>query len=327
MIEVKLITSTERPINTVWKIWMESKTNGEYPNISSSEKLELFQKLLIMDVPIMESIYFTFLIKGISISWREQAVRHRIGTKVGDRTGVDIIPEYNMSSFWSQSFRIKDMSEFYENKEFRIPESINENKEALSFYRHTMSEIQYAYSTLVTKYGIPYEDARELLPLGTTSNITWTLNLKALKHITRKRSCYILQSSLWHPVISGMVAQIDSKVSQQIADTLREPPCVECGKYKDCVYKTENDRRIKGEDSLPVCPMFLYHSVINKSPTSINPKSDNNPELINELIESALNHTVIEEADVPAFIIKMKEDLNRFSKYWKHLIYPKSMEV
>ncbi len=200
-VEVKLISFTDNPINTVWKIWMESKAVNDYSNVPHDEKLELLKKLFEMDVPVIESIYFTFLIKNVSISWREQAVRHRIGTKVGNEVGIDTIPEFNSSSFWSQSLRIKSMSEFYENKEYRIPESISNNKEALNIYRNAMSTIQYSYSMLVDKCGISFEDARELIPLGATANITWTLNLKALKHITRKRSCFTGDTVV--PLING----------------------------------------------------------------------------------------------------------------------------
>ena len=38
---------------------------------------------------------------------------------------------------------------------------------------------------------------------------------------------------------------------------LAQPPCMNCGQYQACVFKLDNEKRIKGEDPLPPCALFL----------------------------------------------------------------------
>ena len=321
MVEVELISASNNPIETIWRIWRESKSpDGDYEDESFDKKLELVRELVSMDVPVVENVSFTFLIKGISVSWREQAVRHRVGTKVGDSLGVDIIPESHDSSYWSTSMRIADMSKFYDDNGFRMPESIERLEAAKVVYNNAMKIIQDSYKVLVESYDIPFEDARELIPLGATHKITWTLNLKAMKHIIKKRSCFILQSSLWHPVIIGMVGALRKNGMGEIADILVEPPCVKGGKFHDCAYPVENTRRIHGKDSLPVCPMYLYHNLMT-SLTNDDINMMSGDELIQKLVDDAVGETNLIEVDESEFREKMTDDLKRFSKYWKHLIY------
>ena len=331
MVEVSLISKTSNPVETIWRIWMESKEKNFNPNDLSyiyGDKQKLVRKLINMDVPVIENISYTFLIKGVSISWREQAVRHRVGTKVGDKLGVDIIPNGHDSTYWSTSMRIMDMSKFYDEEGFRTPDSIMENETVRQIYNATLKIIQDTYRTLVKEYGIPFEDARELIPLGATHTITWTLNLKAIKHIIKKRSCAILQSSLWHPVIKGMIGAMKSEGDWFIADALVEPPCVTDDRFKECVYEEENRRRLAGDDCLPVCPLYLYHNLM----TDLNSDDLDKlsvTELINTLVNAAITHTdfhnskINSEISKEIFAEKMKDDLIRLSDYWITLIYQK----
>jgi hypothetical protein len=65
----------------------------------------LFKAVIAQKIPVGEHVDFVFMLENVSVSWREQAVRHRIGAKVVDeRIGIDIIPELAESSFWSQCF-------------------------------------------------------------------------------------------------------------------------------------------------------------------------------------------------------------------------------
>jgi len=254
-LDVKILTHTIQPIETIWDIWQYSKTYTDHiPQPDRSVKEKLFQDLINMDVPILENVSFTFLLENMSISFREQIVRHRIGTKVGDNIGVDIVPDFNSSSYWSQSMRIKDMSSFADENDFRIPDSIGGDGQAYGVYVDAMVEIQNVYSKLIS-LGIPMEDAREVLPLGTQHRMTWTVNLKSLIHILRKRSCWILQAGYWTDFTSQVVDQL-MKISP-VFRILGHPPCVKDGKCVDCKYKHENERRVDGRDNLPTCP--IYH--------------------------------------------------------------------
>lgn len=219
--------------------------------------LKVINQILFEGIPVAENINFTFHLKNISISWREQAVRHRVGLKFGESLGADMIPELPSSTWWSQSMRVIPKDEFYEMGEFRIPDSIKDSPAAEVMYRRILKNLQEGYTAL-TSMGIPNEDAREVLPMALTHDITWTMNLATLIHIIGKRACWVLQSGLWGPVIQGMVDELCEKVSP-IFRNLVQPPCFKGGKFNSCVFHATMVERFNGRDGMPPCPMYVNH--------------------------------------------------------------------
>ena len=96
---VTLLTWTHLPLETVYSVWQASKTEGrlvtpsEVADMVPPEEVEgLFRAVIAQRIPIGEHIQFVFMIDGVSVSWREQAVRHRIGVKPSpERIGVDMV--------------------------------------------------------------------------------------------------------------------------------------------------------------------------------------------------------------------------------------------
>jgi thymidylate synthase ThyX len=276
--KVTLFNWTPMPMETVWGLWDQSKTEGPIrspqwvkENIESAEVEKLFRAVIAQRIPIGESIDFIFILEGVSISWREQAVRHRIGTKPSsERLGVDIvhidaIPDLADSVWWSQSMRIQNMGKFADNQAYRVPDSIydkrvifgGERTNAVHLYHSMMLNIQEAYNALVAA-GVPMEDARELIPLGAQHRLSWKLNMSSLQHIVGKRGCWILQLGIWGPVIMGMIEELVDKVHPIFRETVT-PPCFATGSddFKGCTYHEECRRRYTGDDELPPCPLHL----------------------------------------------------------------------
>lgn len=272
--KAELITHTENPIETVYVLWERSKNENFHMTVSEvksriendskfgKEVIQLFRKVIAQKIPIAENINFTFMLNSDPISHREQMVRHRIGTTVGDNFGVDIIPSIEKSSFWSESMRILDYSKFVEDGKYYVPETISKNPIASKEYVETLLKIQKGYSNLI-KLGIPMEDARNVLPLGTTMNISWSLNLAALMHIIGIRSCWILQYSLWSEIIGSMVREMSEKIHPIFSDLIL-PLCFKSGEFVECEFIHENERRVDGRDKLPVCPLYYTHSMDKK---------------------------------------------------------------
>lgn len=233
---------------------------------------DLFRRVIAQRIPIGEHIDFIFVLEGVSVSWREQGVRHRIGVKISpERLGIDLIPDLADSTFWSQSMRIMDMGEFASRGEYRVPETLDgkvipqgfegmSGASAEEAYRTLMWEIQQGYNALVAA-GVPMEDARELIPLGAQHRLSWKLNIGALQHILGKRGCWILQGGLWGPVARGMMKELAEKVDPVFRD-LATPPCVKGNQFTGCVFREEARRRLTGEDELPPCPLHLAQHVI-----------------------------------------------------------------
>lgn len=272
-VKVTLLSATPRPLELVYSLWMASKNDEKLitpdevaATIAPEEVRKLFRSVIEQRIPVGESVDFVFMIEGVSVSWREQAVRHRIGvTPSPERLGVDIgmvdvhaIPNLADSVWWSQSMRIQDMGKFADNNGYRVPETLLEHPnsaELLSKYTATMEHVQEMYNELVAA-GIPMEDARELIPLGATHRISWRLNISALQHIVSKRGCWILQLGIWGPVIQGMIQELVEKVDP-IFGELVTPPCLKGDTFTGCVYHEENRRRYTGDDRHAPCPLHV----------------------------------------------------------------------
>lgn len=276
--KITLLSHTEYPLETVYSVWEASKSENQLltpeevaTTVKPAEVRKLFRAVIQQKIPVGEHVDFIFMLENVSVSWREQAVRHRIGTKISpERVGadmvMDVMPDLADSSWWSQSMRIQDMSKFADNLNYRVPQSIldHEKSEALlSGYMATMQSIQEMYRQLLA-HDIPMEDARELIPLGAQHRISWKLNIGSLQHIVGKRGCWILQLGIWGPIITGMVKELVEKVDPIFAE-LVTPPCLKGDGFAGCIYHEENRRRYTGDDAHPPCPLHFKHHHIAES--------------------------------------------------------------
>lgn len=250
--EVKLLTITKDPVESLYALWYNSR-NKDFMSVDKvksnmlidpkfyDEVMNTVKLIYSSSIPVGEAIQVTFWLKDVPVALREQLVRHRT------------------TSPWVQTSRTVDNRNF----EGYVPENIRNNKEALSILEDAYEDIRVAYSKLVD-LGIPVEDARVVNPEGRLHSLAWTANLRNLIQALRQRSCWIAQSSLWAPVLIGMKREL-STVSPLLASLLTVPPC----NYKECKYPVENERRVSGEDPLPVCPLFITNTKhLDKYPTN-----------------------------------------------------------
>jgi thymidylate synthase-like protein len=282
--KVTLVSHTNLPLETVFAVWEQSKLTTPYRSperikaeVDPAEVRKLFHDVIEQRIPVGEHIDFIFELEHISISWREQAVRHRIGTKPGPE-GVgadfifDIIPDLADSSWWSQSMRLLDLRKFAARGDYRVPESIlaHPEREALyNIYKHVMDQIELGY-TILADAGIPLEDARELIPLGAQHRMTWKLNMGALQHIASKRSCWILQMPIWGPILRGMVSELVTKIDPAFG-MIVTPPCMKGDSFMGCKFEEENARRYDGRDAHPVCSLHFFNNHMNGARTVGHP--------------------------------------------------------
>jgi len=301
--KVTLMTQTALPLETVYAVWEASKSEDKLitpewvrDNVPRDEVEELFRAVIQQRIPIGEHLDFVFMLENVSVSFREQMVRHRVGTTPSpERVGADIvmgeIPLLHKSSFWSQSMRIQDMSKFATNGAYRLPPTVEKDPVAEALFTKTMRDVGAAYSALVDM-GIPMEDARELIPLGAQHRISWKLNISALQHIVGERGCWILQLGLWGPVIQGMIQELVEKVHPIFAE-LVTPPCIKKDEFKGCIYMEECRRRHTGDDRLPPCPLHLTH----------------HPEAVAAVLGEGFTEVPREE--------EMKERAKDYKKFWR----------
>ena len=260
------------PLQVIAVIWKQSKTTQPLDEIidevaaMGEQDLADLMNAVLSGVPVVEAVSFNFIIENASISWREQMVRHRVGTKPDSRVGVDwqaldVTDAGDVAdmSAWSQSMRLLDMSKFASERRYRTPDAVaGFGPDCVAEWHDDMVTIERMYAKWA-KRGVPLEDARELIPLGATSRLSWTVNLRTLQHIVRKRGCTILQLGLWGPIINGMIEEMATKI-HPVFRSLVTPPCMKADKYVGCIFPEDNARRLDGRDhNLPVCPLFLIN--------------------------------------------------------------------
>ncbi len=306
---------TDDPVKAIWFMWEQSRCDdsievmedryafledeGYIIDATDDEKKELvehakinhiklpvdgmrpderFKLLLQMDVPVMETLKYSFMLENIPVSFREQLVRHRIGAKVGPNNYVDDEPGIPEVTYWSQTSRVRDLQNFVQNGNFFTPELDKKEKKPIKVsedgpgpieqlldpgftdeevFLYGLRAVQWSYRELRARE-YPPEIAREVLPSCTTHRITWTVNMKSLKHVFGHRTCWIAQAGYWHPIIQGVLRELTEKVNP-VFRTLANPPCIDklTGKYKECIFQHENKHRMPGGND-PGIPCSLW---------------------------------------------------------------------
>ena len=127
---------------------------------------KLIRKLLYLGhESILEHASATFLIEDISRSCMAQLTRHRL------------------ASFTVESMRYVD----YSSAVFVDPASIVESGDRFRLYTQATALALYTYRKLL-ELGVPHEDARFVLPIGTSTRLAVTANFREWRHIIRLRT-------------------------------------------------------------------------------------------------------------------------------------------
>lgn len=177
--QVSLIQSTPNPIETIAKI--ASICYDSNP----ADPMKLVKHLYNNGhLSVMEHIYFTFKIEGISRACSHQLVRHR------------------HCSFTQRSQRYCTEDGFG----IIVPESIySKNQE--ENYEKLMFRIEGNYIGLCAS-GVPNEDARYVLPNACATALYLSCNLRELIHITNERLCTKAQREI-RELVKRMVDLVD----------------------------------------------------------------------------------------------------------------------
>ena len=133
---------------------------------------------------VMEHIYFTFKIEGISRACSHQLVRHR------------------HCSFTQRSQRYCSEDGF----KVILPPSIEKNYSSECDYDHIVRDIDETYAELQNS-GIPNEDARYVLPNACETSLYLSCNLRELIHMSNERLCRRAQWEI-RELVKQMVALV-----------------------------------------------------------------------------------------------------------------------
>jgi hypothetical protein len=133
---------------------------------------ELFKGLAYQS---LEDLRVAFAVRGASRVLTHQLVRTRA------------------AAFKQQSQRDSWMGKW---PEFRMPESIWAQPRLRSMWIRCLRELHACYNAAVLGYDIPYEDARYILPEGTTNFILCEYSLRTFIETYAYRGCVMFQSEM-----------------------------------------------------------------------------------------------------------------------------------
>ena len=136
---------------------------------------------------VMEHIYFTFKVEGISRACSHQLVRHR------------------HCSFTQRSQRYCSEDGFG----FVTPLSIEERDEN-GDYNFFMQEVAENYCDM-QEVGVPNEDARYILPNACETSLYVSCNLRELIHMANERKCFRAQWEI-RELVTKMCDLVDSRL-------------------------------------------------------------------------------------------------------------------
>lgn len=127
---------------------------------------------------VLEHVFLTFGVQRMSRACMAQITRHRlISFDIQSQRYVDFSEEDPDRFYTPQSFSADTVQSREGRKEITIS-----SEERLKRYRELVNEAQEFYQDMVDA-GVPKEDARMGLPIGTRVNGTMSMNLRHLLHI------------------------------------------------------------------------------------------------------------------------------------------------
>ncbi|MCD6324160.1 MAG: FAD-dependent thymidylate synthase [Desulfurococcales archaeon] len=147
----------------------------DYPR----EKVGEWVKAAVAFPSVMEHLTLTFMVEGISRVTSHQLVRHRI------------------ASYTQESQRYSAAE-----GEFVIPDTVASSGFKDSFTR-VVNEARKLYDEMVSA-GVPYEDARFVLPQSVKTRLLMTVNLRELIHIACLRGASAAQWEI-RELVKGLI--------------------------------------------------------------------------------------------------------------------------
>ena len=220
---------------------------------------------------VFEHAHFTFSIEGVSRACSHQLVRHRIATfdqqsqryvdftilldpnhKMYDKEFSEVIEAYRASGKLPESPDPVKAIERY----FVFPPTIRRRPESARQLASSYADDVLEYTKLV-KGGVPPEDARFVFPNGMKTNITATLNYRAIYEIADDRLCTRAQWEI--RVLFALMKREVKTVSPFLAERL-QPKCIHLG------YCNE------GKKAWETCQLMPHMSQVLQPTTAPPPK-------------------------------------------------------
>lgn len=230
--EIELLSFTQNPLKLIYTAcrtcYSKLCPSDIYKKAVSEEKqLELVNKVLGSGhTSVSEHVYFSFAINGISRACSHQLVRHRIGIAFSQQSQryVEIKEDINnLQNLRAFPVSNKEVSMEIANKYF-----VDVNEDNYLYFIDCLHEYVRQIST-----GIKPEDARQVLPNATKTNIVLSCNLREFIHICNLRLCKHAQLEI-RTMVQKMREEILKHEEYKFLAKYLVPNCKQCTDFRDC---------------------------------------------------------------------------------------------
>lgn len=261
--KVKLLTYTPNPIDLMWtaartcysakspiEMWETNEDKKFNIELKYEDERDAFSKInteiiekhwnLVKKVldsghqSVAEHVYFTFAIEGISRACSHQLVRHRAGIVFSQQSQRYVEIEEDISLFEGKTFDPATYLQETEVIDVLDKYFIWDHNSYPQF--HTLSHTLYCYLYQIRE-GVKAEDARQMLPNATKTNLTMTVNYRELIHICNLRLCTRAQKEIRD--LFKLIKEEVEKQDERLASYL-VPQCEVhdiCFEHKGCGRK------------------------------------------------------------------------------------------
>lgn len=191
-------------------------------------------KICLCGNSIAEHVYFTFAIEGISRACSHQLVRHRAGIVFSQQSQRYVEIKEDISLLEGKNFPKETYKENTEIIKMLDKYFVWNHDNYTEFYALTQALYCYLYQV---REGVAPEDARNVLPNCTKTNIVMSINLRELIHICNLRLCTRAQDEI--RTLFGMIKLAVNRVDDRLAKLL-VPTCEVngfCKEHKCCGRK------------------------------------------------------------------------------------------
>jgi thymidylate synthase (FAD) len=203
---VKLISCTPNPIDVMWtaartcysakspiEMWEDKygevsdgyEHTQEWVEQCTEKHWDLVKQVLNSGhASIAEHVYLTFAIEGISRACSHQLVRHRAG----------IVFSQQSQRYVEIKESLQELRDIREHGGVAKTAGIVEkyfvpNQDGMSGLKYAELDCLIEYRRLIEEESMAPEDARAILPNATKTNITMSINLRELMHVSNLRLC------------------------------------------------------------------------------------------------------------------------------------------
>ena len=220
LITLEMIDWPKDPYETIFQMTYESfQGTAKRPYLTSENLTQCVKDVLAGRVlpNALEALKFTFRFYNVSRTFTHQWVRTRVGA--------------NFTQFTQRGNDVR-------HREVRIPWTVAQNPRLAKLWKQEIQRLYNLYVLTRDEYGIAPQDARFILPEGSTGSIVTTMTFNTIRDVVSRRACANMQWEIcycaylladwfqrWDSLLGSVMIPLCDKTGKCMWSMIEFPPC------------------------------------------------------------------------------------------------------